>query len=46
MATVSNYEQYGYFPATDQDRVDNVVIPEASGTGFAEPAIPVVMTIE
>ncbi len=35
LAVVSNFEQYGYMP-TDQERVDNVIVPTAAGTGFAE----------
>ena len=46
IATVSNYEQYGYNSATDQYRVDNVVIPTAAGTGFAAPTIPLEMELK
>ena len=46
IATISNFEQYGYFPATDQYRVDNVIVPDAKGTGFADPTIPLVMTLQ
>ena len=40
IATVSNFEQYGYMPATDQKRVDEVIVPTANGTGFGGPALP------
>ncbi len=38
IATVSNYEQYGYMPATDQYRVDNVVVPTANPKGVGQGA--------
>lgn len=45
IATVSNYEQYGYNPETDQYRVDNVVIPGPSGTGFTGASLPAVLEL-
>jgi hypothetical protein len=45
IATVSNYEQYGYNPVTDQYRVDNIVVPTSTGTGFGGAAIPVMLEL-
>ena len=45
-ATISNYEQYGYNPQTDQYRVDNVVVPTASGSGFGGPAAAFEMELQ
>ena len=46
IATISNYEQYGYSPSTDQYRVDNEVVPTAAGTGFGDPALPVELELK
>ena len=47
IATISNFEQYGYFPKTDQYRVDNVVVPSANPTGVGQGAAAAfVLTIE
>lgn len=46
IATVSNFEQYGYNPATDQYRVDNVIVPTAQGLGFGGGALPVILEIK
>ena len=45
IATVSNFEQYGYFPMTDQKRVDEVTPVTAAGTGMAGPSAPQVLTL-
>ena len=45
IATCSNFEQYGYMPATDQARVDNTIIPTASGTGHTGAALPLEMEL-
>lgn len=50
IATVSNFEQYGYRPGDgpmgDQYKVDNVIVPTAAGMGFGGAAIPMVQVIE
>ena len=46
VATISNYEQYGYNPKTDQYRVDNEVVPTASGSGFGGPALPIELELK
>lgn len=46
IATCSNFEQYGYMPATDQYRVDNEVIPSAGGTGHTSAALALEMELK
>jgi len=47
IATVSNFEQYGYMPGKDEKRVaDGGEAVTAQGTGFGGPAEPMIMTIE
>lgn len=46
IATVSNYEQYGYNSKTDQYRVDNVVVPAAGGSGFGGASLPFTLELE
>ena len=46
IATVSNYEQYGYNPGSDQKRVDEVIVPTAAGTGFGGATVPMVQVLE
>ena len=46
IATVSNFEQYGYNPVTDQKRVDEVIVPTAGGTGFGGAAVPMTQVLE
>ena len=38
IATVSNFEQYGYNPMTDQKRIDEVIVPSANPTGLGQGA--------
>lgn len=45
IATVSNFEQYGYNPMTDQKRVDEVTPVTANGTGFGGPSAPQTLTL-
>ena len=50
IATVSNFEQYGYRPGdgpmSDQYKVDNVIVPGPGGSGFGGPAVPMVQVLE
>lgn len=46
IATISNFEQYGYNPRTDQQRVDEVIVPTAGGLGFGGGGMPVVLELE
>lgn len=46
IATVSNYEQYGYNPMSDQKRVDEVIVPTAGGNHMAGATVPMVQVLE
>ena len=45
-AVVSNFEQYGYNPATDQKRVDEITVPTAAGIGLGGPSAPQTLFLE
>ncbi len=45
LAVCSNFEQYGYMPATDQYRVDNVIVPTAGGLGHTSAGIAMEMEL-
>ena len=45
IATVSNFEQYGYNPMSDQKRVDEVIVP-ANGGPMMGATVPMVQVIE
>ena len=46
IATCCNFEQYGYKPATDQAKVDGLVVPTIGGDGHTSAAIPLVMELQ
>ena len=45
VATVSNFEQYGYNPYSDQQRVEQVTVPTRNGLGFGGAALPQTLTL-
>ena len=46
VAVLSNFEQYGYNPMTDQKRVDEVTVPTAGGSHMGVTTVPMVQVIE
>lgn len=46
LAVVSNFEQYGYFPKTDQQRVDEEILPTDGSTGYAGPSKPIMLELK
>ncbi len=46
IATVSNFEQYGYNPMSDQKRVDEVIVPTAGGSPMAGATAPMTQVLD